>query len=237
MPAMLEPFIERLQQTRSLLDLDAEIRGLRDSLKVEHIVYHAVNGTDGQYAVLTYSDKWVDQYTDQDYARIDPVVQTCLQRFHPVDWSALDWSARGVRALQGEARAAGLGAQGFSVPIHGPGGRFALFTVNHDDSDASWAQFGTENARALILMSHYINQKALEFEGSAESGPQRALSPREADVLTLLAIGRSRAQAADALSISEHTLRVYIESARHKLNASNTTHAVARALASGAIMI
>ena len=39
------------------------------------------------------------------------------------------------------------------------------------------------------------------------------------------------------MSISEHTLRVYIESARHKLGALNTTHAVARALSTGLIVM
>ncbi len=55
--------------------------------------------------------------------------------------------------------------------------------------------------------------------------------------MTYLAKGFSRAQAADELKISEHTLRVYIEAARHKLGALNTTHAVARALSSGIIVV
>ena len=55
--------------------------------------------------------------------------------------------------------------------------------------------------------------------------------------MTLLAIGYSRAQVAETLAISEHTLRVYIESARFKLGAANTTHAVARALSRGLIVV
>jgi len=53
----------------------------------------------------------------------------------------------------------------------------------------------------------------------------------------MLALGFNRAQAAESLSISEHTLRVYIESARFKLAASNTTHAVARAMNQGLLNI
>ena len=55
--------------------------------------------------------------------------------------------------------------------------------------------------------------------------------------MTLIAVGYSRAQIADRLSISEHTLRVYIESARFKLGALNTTHAVARAMSCGLIVV
>jgi DNA-binding CsgD family transcriptional regulator len=47
----------------------------------------------------------------------------------------------------------------------------------------------------------------------------------------------NRGRAADFLRISEHTLRVYIESARFKLGAANTTHAVAKAMAQGLISL
>jgi DNA-binding CsgD family transcriptional regulator len=50
-------------------------------------------------------------------------------------------------------------------------------------------------------------------------------------------MGLNRAQAVDTMSISEHTLRVYIESARFKLGAINTTHAVARAMSRGLIVV
>lgn len=55
--------------------------------------------------------------------------------------------------------------------------------------------------------------------------------------MTYLAKGFSRAQTTDQLSISEHTLQVYIEEALHKLGALNTTHAVAQALSSGIIVV
>lgn len=89
----------------------------------------------------------------------------------------------------------------------------------------------------MILIAHYFNEKALELEPDRQPEQQQALSPREIDAMTLLAIGYSRAQVANSLSISEHTLRVYIESARYKLGALNTTHAVARAMSRGLIVV
>ena len=77
----------------------------------------------------------------------------------------------------------------------------------------------------------------MEIEPGRTPEPMQALSPREVDAMTLLAIGYNRAQVAEELSISEHTLRVYIESARYKLGALNTTHAVARALSRGLIVV
>lgn len=234
---MLEAIIERLQEVQTFDELNDQVVSLRDHLNVEHIVYHSVNSTGEQYAALTYSPQWVQQYLEQDYARIDPVVQSCFRRFHPIDWKRLDWSGKNARNFLGEAIASGVGNQGFSVPIRGPSGQFALFTVSDNATDELWQKYTEERVRDLILVSHYINQKALELERGTDAVASVSLSPRETDALTLLAMGFSRAQAAESLSISEHTLRVYIESARFKLAAMNTTHAVARALSQGLLVI
>ncbi|MEM8803254.1 MAG: autoinducer binding domain-containing protein [Pseudomonadota bacterium] len=234
---MLENFLERLQGVESLKELDAVILSLSNELNVEHVVYHSVNSKGDEYAVTTYHPDWVDQYLGNDYARIDPVVQACLRRFHPVDWQRLNWSGKAVRGFLDEARIAGVGNQGYSVPIRGPSGQFALFTVSSQEGDDAWAKYTQDYTRSLILASHYVNQKALEIERGSDKIDFVALSPRETDALTMLALGYSRAQAADSLSISEHTLRVYIESARFKLAAMNTTHAVAMALNHGLLRV
>ncbi|MEL7116085.1 MAG: LuxR family transcriptional regulator [Pseudomonadota bacterium] len=237
MQGRLDSCIERLQSAGSFDDLQAEIKGLRDTFDVEHVVYHSVNSTGQQYAALTYSPEWVDHYIEQGYERIDPVVQGCLRRFHPVDWRRLDWSGRAVRTFMDEANDAGVGQQGFSIPIRGPSGQFALFTISDRRGESDWERYTEEHVRDLILVAHFVNQKALELERGSDEASTASLSPREVDALTMLAMGYNRAQAAESLSISEHTLRVYIESARHKLEAANTTHAVAKGLNLGLIVV
>lgn len=233
MATKLEAFIERTLRAKSSEDLNREILSLRDIFEVEHLVYHSVNSTGEQYALLTYSNDWVNQYMEQGYLRVDPVVQGCFRRFHPVDWKQLDWTGKPQRQFLGEAVAAGVGSQGFSAPIRGPNGQFALFTVSDRRNDDDWAKLTAASTQDMVLAAHFINQRALEIEGNKDIHAAASLSPREVDALTMLAMGQSRAQAAEKLAISEHTLRVYIESARHKLGAQNTTHAVARALTLG----
>ena len=232
----LDQFLHRLEQAEALDQIQDLIIGLRDSLGVDHTVYHWVSADGEQYGYGTYDPAWVQHYIDHDYLRVDPVVLGCFKRFHPVDWKRLDWSSRAARAFQKDAIAHGVGNQGFSVPIRGPNGQFALFTISHTADDDRWAEFTAAKQRDLILIAHFLNQKALELEQGRTPEPVRALSPREIDALTFLAMGYSRGQVSEMLSISEHTLRAYIESARFKLGALNTTHAVARALAEGLIM-
>ena len=233
----LEPILELLEQADTLEKLQAASVTLRDTLVVNHIAYHWVDSAGDQYGCGTYSTAWQARYLEQNYLRVDPVVIGCYQRFHPVDWKLLDWSSKVARAFLTESIEYGVGNQGYSVPIRGPNGQFALFTVNHSCSDEEWADFTDTHRRMLILIAHYFNEKALEFEPNRTPEQSQSLSPREVDAMTLLAIGYSRAQVANTLSISEHTLRVYIESARFKLSALNTTHAVARALSRGLIVV
>ena len=228
---------EMLSQAETLEDVQNLVEHLRATYDLEHAVYHSINGAGGQYAALTYDCDWAQRYVDKDYARIDPVVQGSYRLFHGVDWKALDWSAKTSRNFRAEASEAGLGNQGFSVPIRGPSGQFALFSINHKCSDDTWAAFTAERLSDLLLLSHYLNEKALLLDGSADRGAVRALSPRERDTLTFLATGATRATIAENLNISESTLRAYIEGARAKLGAANTTHAVALALSHGLIVV
>lgn len=233
----LDRLIERLESSEGLDDLQIVIEELRDGYSIDHMLYHWVNSNGDQYGCGTYPLDWVNRYVEKGYLRVDPVIIGCFQRFHPVDWKRLDWSGKAARAFMQDAINHGIGNQGYSIPIRGPNGQFAHFTLSHNCSDEAWQEFTTKNRRDLILIAHSFNQKALDFQPGRTPEPSQSLSPREIEAMTLLAIGYSRAQAADTLSISEHTLRVYVESARHKLGALNTTHAVARALNRGLIVI
>ena len=237
MKEKLEALCEFVQNARDLSDLQTATERLRNICNVAHVVYHWVNSRGERFGAGTYRQEWVDRYVEKDYMRMDPVILGCLQRFNPVDWKELDWSSRAARAFLREAIEYGVGNQGLSIPIRGPAGQFALFTISDNCTDADWAEFIDEHMRDLIVIAHEFNKKALDFEQWGDSATMSALSPRELAAITYLARGLSRAQAAREMDISEHTLRVYIEAARHKLGALNTTHAVARALSRGLIVV
>ena len=56
----------------------------------------------------------------------------------------------------------------------------------------------------------------------------QALTPREIDVLELIADGATSAAAADALGLSESTVRTHVEKMLTKLDAGNRAALVAR---------
>jgi len=58
----------------------------------------------------------------------------------------------------------------------------------------------------------------------------QALSPRESEIITWIALGKSSWETGRILSISEHTVNQHIENVVRKLGARNRTEAVTRAL-------
>ena len=63
--------------------------------------------------------------------------------------------------------------------------------------------------------------------------PQATLSPRQLDVLRLIAAGRSAGQIATELSISVATVKTHVEHVLARLGAHNRAHAVALAMTPG----
>ncbi|WOI56920.1 LuxR family transcriptional regulator [Palleronia sp. LCG004] len=217
--------------------MEDHVTSLRDRLGLRHLLYHWVSFEGDVFGAGTYDAPWRQHYIAENFAKHDPVLHAAHSRFHPIDWSALDWSSKGAGRLLQHSQDAGIGTHGVTIPIRGPNGQFAHLTATFDGDDHSWADFKNDHGRDLILLAHLVNQRALEIQLDDHAEQQVLLSPREIDSLGCLARGYSRAQAAESLSISEHTLRVYIESARAKLRATNTTHAVAHAVKLGLVSI
>jgi DNA-binding NarL/FixJ family response regulator len=69
------------------------------------------------------------------------------------------------------------------------------------------------------------------------SSPMQALTPREIEVLGMLALGLGNKTIAKRLGISEHTVKFHISSIFQKLNASSRTEAVTLGARLGLIML
>ena len=84
----------------------------------------------------------------------------------------------------------------------------------------------------------HAGKKALSPEASyeiAQHGTDDALTPREIDVLRLIAAGNSNKRVADKLSIGEASVKSHVENILSKLGANDRTHAVTIALRRGII--
>lgn len=231
--------IARLAEVRDSSGMSAIFDDIREAYGVDHIVYHAVNvrglTRDGAFLRLTYSDEWISQYYQEDYFNTDPVVEEGARAFMPFEWTKLDWSTKKRQEFREDSVDHSVGNVGFTVPIRGPDGQHAMFTVTAARSEKSWIRQMGEQTFELHNIAHHLHQATIRVEGAEPPVEITALSIRERDVLQLAATGRTNDEIADKLAIAERTVRVYLETARYKLAAANRTHAVARALSLGLI--
>ena len=237
MSQKLGGLLERLTQAKTIESLHQLVLYSAAFFDVEHATYHSISVGTEVFALSSYSLVWQDYYVVEQKASVDPVVVAAFEKFDPYEWKTLDWSSKASRKLLLDASDGGLGTHGISFPIRGPNGEQALYTLNTNTTDEKWAKFVMRERDSMMLVAHYIHENTRRVLSRVENHPTVKLSPREIDSLTLLGLGQNRAHVAEALSISEHTLRVYIESSRLKLGANNTTHAVAKAMVKGLISI
>jgi NarL family two-component system response regulator YdfI len=97
------------------------------------------------------------------------------------------------------------------------------------------------SAEQIIYSIHSACAGLVALDGSLIPAPEAPedlsedLTPREIDVLRLLAEGFGNREIANRLSISEHTIKFHIRSILGKLRASTRTEAVTRGLRAGLI--
>lgn len=183
------------------------------------------------YIVVTYPAEWVERYRSRGYLSIDPAIQVGLRRLLPVDWDEFGAGDSALRTFFGEASEFGLGRRGISFPVHGFRGDRALLSVTADFTGLEWQWARRTVLRHFPIIASHLHDAVLRSEGIDRMQPH--LSRRELECLQWTSEGKTVWECGVILSLSPHTVRCYLESARHKLGASSNTHAVSVALKAG----
>ncbi|MET0029109.1 MAG: LuxR family transcriptional regulator [Candidatus Thiodiazotropha sp.] len=191
-----------------------------------------------QHGVLSsYPDAWVSHYLSQGYDRIDPVRIEVCKRIAPFSWrqlqDTLTLSPRQKRLFR-EAGEVDL-HHGLGVPLRGPDGATAgvgLASSSRKPAQDSLSLWQIHN----LSMQFYAAFWRL-FEQSEPPREALSLSPREAEILKLLALGLTKADVSDRLRISYHTVDFHTRRLLEKFNTRSITAAVHFATAWGVIAL
>jgi DNA-binding CsgD family transcriptional regulator len=89
--------------------------------------------------------------------------------------------------------------------------------------------------RDLALIANYVHQLAYKLHGDEAPVDLAAITKREIEALECAAEGKTVADTAILMRIPDVAVRAHLESARHKLQALNSVHAVTKALREGLI--
>jgi DNA-binding NarL/FixJ family response regulator len=101
-------------------------------------------------------------------------------------------------------------------------------------ADARASDLGAD---AIILAARASRPNRAFAAEEDEGAPAESLTPREMDVLALLSEGLPNKAIADALGISDQTVKFHVASIAGKLGAANRTDIVRRAVRRGLIAL
>lgn len=90
-------------------------------------------------------------------------------------------------------------------------------------------------ARLLRRLAHEVQEPTGTSPEPERAEPSQPLTPREIEVLELLALGQTNRQIAKTFVISANTVKRHVENIIAKLEVSDRTQAVVRALESGIV--
>ncbi len=85
----------------------------------------------------------------------------------------------------------------------------------------------------VFMPADWPGDELEEMHPAVDEEDRGSLSPRQLDVLRLVALGANASQIAAELSISEATVRTHVKNVLARLGAHNRAHAVAIAMTSG----
>lgn len=191
----------------------------------------AEKGPETHFFFQDWPPDWVELYARRNFVAADYVVAEARRRIAPFTWL----EAKAERALSRAEQdiwdtAAEWGwTDGFSVPIHGPGGYFGLVTMAGTQHPMPAALRG--QLHQLAFLTH---ERCRALTGLAPvSDPQAVLTHRELECIRWVAAGKTDADIAGLLGVSQTTVRSHIDQARRKLGARTRAQAITRLVLSG----
>jgi LuxR family quorum sensing-dependent transcriptional regulator len=160
-----------------------------------------------------------------------PLVTEARRRFAPVGWRAAA-TAEAARPGRGDAAVVIPTAHwsaGLAVPLHGPGGHFALFVAAGDDVAPP------ASARAALhLLALAAHEQCRQGGGWPPLvAPETPLTARELQCLRWVAAGKTDWEIAAILRVAPTTVKTHVDHARRKLASRTRPQAVARLMLAG----
>ena len=234
---VLQEFIEKSNKCRNYGELNSVFSDYLARLGIDMFVFsyvHHQNDIAGHGVVSSYPDDWLDHYVSHNYITFDPIYRIGWEKSGIFDWASISKThslTRDEQRLMNEARDAGL-KSGAAASLHlGYGSLIGFgFASRHRHV------FGRDHLSQLYAMAGQFQLVYTSLIARPER-PQIRLSARQKEVLQWTATGRTRADIADVMGISEDTVDDHLRQIFRKFRCNDKVVAVLRAVQIGAISI
>lgn len=169
----------------------------------------------------------MDLYLEREYVLDDPALRYCKTTTRPFRWlrdSPYD-PAREPRAVEVVQSFRDFGVlDGFVIPVVSPSGRLGQVWFGGGE-----VELPDQGLPALHFMALYAFDRVLQLNRRPDV-PQIALTPREREVLTMVAWGMTSENIGEALNISARTVVEHLKNCSRKLGAATRIQAVVIAM-------
>jgi LuxR family transcriptional regulator, quorum-sensing system regulator BjaR1 len=238
----IDQFIRDLDASPNVEAISKVLRTHADALGFEWLTYQLLvppaGMPPGRFYVTTYPREWTKRYAGEGYISHDMVVRHATRAMRPFAWLEIGRLSDFTPDQQRVFHEAGEFAirSGGTVPIHGPGLAKAHLTVASRLPDAQLGKLFAARLHELRLLATYLHERLLQLRCSDAPPAVPRLTPRELEVMTWTARGKTSEDIGRILAISDETVMKHIRNVCTKLDASNKTHATAVAILHGLIV-
>jgi len=186
--------------------------------------------------VHNYPNDWMEHYSQNNYFDIDPIIKHAFRTSSVYTWDCLSEHYclnKRQKKVVSESKEAKL-LDGIAIPIHGE--KYELFGIGMASS-LGGIKLSRDILSRICVLANQFHRAYSELDIKEFTGGESllALTPREKEVLTWAAEGKSIASIAAILSISTRTVRDNLEKTYKKLGINDRTQVIMKAIYLGLI--
>ncbi|GKS91112.1 autoinducer binding domain-containing protein [Acidovorax sp. SUPP2539] len=173
-----------------------------------------------------FPEAWQRRYSVAEYHHIDPTVAHCRKSERPVVWS--DELFASAPELWREAQSHGLKV-GWSQANQSVGSLRGVLTLVRSRVPLAEEELKANEPRMSFLASASYEAMGRAMKALHGTRQKAFLTPRELEALKWTADGKTMADIAQILDVSENTVRFHLKNATAKLQTPNKTAAAVKA--------
>ena len=179
-----------------------------------------------------YPNEWSALYSQAHFFDVDPVVKHCKNSVLPIVWE--ENTFKDTPSLWSLANTLGVNV-GWTQAVHDFQGVFSMLTLARGKGQVSPEEL-YEKAGHVLWLCHAMHAVVVQkYAEKPEAAPACKLTPREREILMWSGMGKTAADIATILRLSERTVGFHICSCFRKLGVNNKIAAVLCAARSGII--
>jgi len=176
--------------------------------------------------------EYLELYVERGYQFSDPITFRAMKTHRPFRWreTYIDMTKRQLEQME-TAKKFGIN-YGVIFPVKDKFGSIGVVSLGREtDFELSQSEF-----LALEMLCRYGYMSIDSHYAAPEEVSEMTLTPRETAILHHVSRGKTNWETGQILGISEYSVRDYLKSLSARLETSNRTHTVVRAIQLGLIL-